>query len=57
MVNPSEEYNDLCFSTSMDLKSESWFVDFGAPCYYTAHREWFRNYVQDDFGHVTVGNG
>lgn len=32
-------------------------MDSCASFHYIAHREWFYDYVEVDFGHVTIGNG
>lgn len=56
MVNPSEEHDDLCLFARTKLTSNLWFVDFGVSFYCTAHKEWFNDYVQGDFGHITIGN-
>ncbi|KAK2967337.1 hypothetical protein RJ640_017057 [Escallonia rubra] len=41
----------------VDDNSKVWYVDSGALIHCTPHRDCFSDYVDGDYGHVTVGNG
>ncbi|KAK2983644.1 hypothetical protein RJ640_023178 [Escallonia rubra] len=58
MVSSNERtYDDLCLSATVDDNSKVWYVDSGASIHCTPHRDCFSDYVNGDYGHVTVGNG
>jgi hypothetical protein len=41
---------------SLDNITKYWVVDSGASFHTTPHREYFQDYVPDDFGHVYLGD-
>ncbi|KAK2971922.1 hypothetical protein RJ640_011703 [Escallonia rubra] len=43
----------ISFCTALSMESR----DSGASIHYTPHMDCFYDYVHDDYGHVTVGNG
>ena len=41
---------------ALDNTSDYWVVDSGASCHAIAHRKFFHDYVQGDFGNVLLGD-
>ena len=52
-----QEFEDVCLSAGDGANSDLWFVDSGASYHCSSKRHLFSDFVQEDFGHVTVGNG